>query len=550
LFQKSFTNIDRGSYIQEVLSRSYETEEMATENIDNYRVNEVIRELYNKVPLPTFEGKVVVLKTASKNTDMMQGYESYKKSQVLTFIQFFAGIIALLLSILIYRKTKIKEAFEVGKPFEFYNKIPIDGKLFAFVVSAYLTYIFLPDIFIFFDGFRSALENGYLVQRIIGQLFDFLIPSILLVLTFIQGKWLIDTLKQTEDIQAEWENSYTKKGITIAQEMFINKSIGVQSLMLLGIIFLGGVGAVSIVTPLILIYIPLFVFILVPAVLIFLKRIGYFNKIVKAADNIANGQFQQDIPVKGKSPFAQLARNINKMKNNVSTSQQQQVKSERLKTELISNVSHDLRTPLTSIITYTDLLKSGKLTEDEQKAYIEIIDRKSQRLKILIDDLFEASKMATGNIELQKERVDIVQLLKQSLAELNEQIDESHLQFRTTIKDEPIYAVVDGRKVWRVFDNLLNNILKYSLESSRVYIIAEKLQNNAVVTFKNISKYELGMDTDELVERFKRGDTSRHTEGSGLGLAIAKSIIDLHGGSLIIDTNGDLFTVTVTLPAV
>jgi len=218
-----------------------------------------------------------------------------------------------------------------------------------------------------------------------------------------------------------------------------------------------------------------------------------------------------------------------------------------LKTELITNVSHDLRTPLTSIITYTDLLKSDDLTEEDRHNYVEIIDRKSKRLKVLIDDLFEASKMATGNIELNKSEIELVQLLQQALAEYDEKIEQSQLQFRVTHDDQPIEATVDGQKLWRVFDNLINNILKYSLPNTRVYISVKNRPDVVEIVFKNVSQFELGDSVDELFERFKRGDKSRHTEGSGLGLAIAKSIIDLHEGEMDIGVDGDLFKVTITL---
>ena len=228
----------------------------------------------------------------------------------------------------------------------------------------------------------------------------------------------------------------------------------------------------------------------------------------------------------------------------------EQAKSERLKTELITNVSHDLRTPLTSIITYSELLKTPDLSEADRAAYIEVIDRKSKRLKVLIDDLFEASKMASGSVELIKERVDLVQLLQQALAEHNEEIDQTSLKFRVTNPETPLYSIVDGQKLWRVFDNLINNILKYSLENTRVFMSLQKVDDKAMITFKNITKYELAESVDELFERFKRGDESRHTEGSGLGLAIAKSIVDLHEGNLDIEVDGDLFKVTITLDTI
>ena len=238
---------------------------------------------------------------------------------------------------------------------------------------------------------------------------------------------------------------------------------------------------------------------------------------------------------------------MNKLKQGLKTSQREQVKSERLKSELITNVSHDLRTPLTSLITYTNLLKSEDISEEERRNYVEIIDRKSKRLKVLIEDLFEASKMASGNIELVKTEVELVQLLQQALAEYNEKIEASQLHFRVSHDEPPIYALVDGQKLWRVFDNLLGNIVKYSLPHTRVYIDMKDKKDKVEISFKNVSQYELGGNVEELFERFKRGDRSRQTEGSGLGLAIAKSIIDLHEGSMDIDVDGDLFKVHIIL---
>ena len=277
------------------------------------------------------------------------------------------------------------------------------------------------------------------------------------------------------------------------------------------------------------------------------NRIGYFNRIVKSTDDWVQGNLESELNDQGKSVLARLARNMNTLKHGVKTSKKVAVKSERLKTELITNVSHDLRTPLTSIITYTELLKTPNLPEEDREAYIQIIDRKSKRLKVLIDDLFEASKMASGNVELVKERADIVQLLQQSLAEHDEAIQKSGLQFRISNLEKPIIALVDGQKLWRVFDNLIGNILKYSLEHTRVYISVSESPEQVIISFKNVTKYELSENIDELFERFKRGDTSRHTEGSGLGLAIAKSIVDLHDGQLNIEVDGDLFKVTIWL---
>lgn len=222
-----------------------------------------------------------------------------------------------------------------------------------------------------------------------------------------------------------------------------------------------------------------------------------------------------------------------------------QMKSERLKSELITNVSHDLKTPLTSIVSYVDLLKSEALSKDEIQSYVAILERKSQRLKNLIDDLFEASKMASGNVELKVEKVNVVALINQALAEYEEKIKQSSLTFKLDFEKQKIYALLDGKKTWRVFDNLISNALKYAQPHTRVYLSIIEEQDQVIIIIKNISAYEMNFDVEEIFERFKRGDASRATEGSGLGLAIAKSIVELQGGTLRIEIDGDLFKAIV-----
>ena len=189
-----------------------------------------------------------------------------------------------------------------------------------------------------------------------------------------------------------------------------------------------------------------------------------------------------------------------------------------------------LRTPLTSIITYTDLLKAKDLSEEERLKYVDILDKKSQRLKTLIEDLFEVSKMASGNLDLNKQRVDLTQLLQQALAEHEEDVLTSGLDFRVNLPEVELVAHVDGQRWWRVLDNLIVNAIKYSMPGTRVYITLQQVEKRAQFVLKNISEYELNENSDELFERFKRADTSRHTDGSGLGLAIAQSIVDMHEG--------------------
>lgn len=194
------------------------------------------------------------------------------------------------------------------------------------------------------------------------------------------------------------------------------------------------------------------------------------------------------------------------------------------------------------------MLKKEGLSREESNGYIDILDRKSQRLKILIDDLFEASKMASGAVQLNMEKVDVIALLQQALAELDEKINNSSLIFKLKVPGQKVYSNLDGKRTWRVFENLINNILKYTLPNTRVYIELLVDGDKIIITMKNISSYEMDFDNEEIFERFIRGDKSRNTEGSGLGLSIAKSILELQGGNLSIEIDGDLFKAKVIVP--
>lgn len=241
----------------------------------------------------------------------------------------------------------------------------------------------------------------------------------------------------------------------------------------------------------------------------------------------------------------EMAIYVNDIAGGFSNAVEESIKSERMKTELITNVSHDIKTPLTSIINYVDLLKTEDIQDEKAKEYLEVLDNKSQRLKKLIEDLVEASKASSGNLKLEKQRININELIKQVSGEFEDKFKEYKLEVIIDYLKEDAYILADNRYIYRIIENLYSNITKYALENSRVYIDIKKVDNKISVAVKNISKERLNITTDELMQRFVRGDSSRNTEGSGLGLSIASSLTQLQGGTFNIYLDGDLFKVVL-----
>jgi signal transduction histidine kinase len=269
-----------------------------------------------------------------------------------------------------------------------------------------------------------------------------------------------------------------------------------------------------------------------------------YNILLEATNKIAGGNLDVEIKEDLKV-FEPLKDELQKIQKGFKNAVDEEVKSQRMKTDLISNVSHDLKTPLTSIITYIDLLKDENISEENRKLYLDTLDRKSQRLKNLIEDLFEVSKATSKNVQLNILNVDIVSLMKQTQFELSDKIEESSLKFKWNFPENKVIVPLDSQKTFRVFENLLINIVKYSMPNSRVFIDIVDGNEEVYVTLKNMSANEIDFTSEEIVERFARGDKSRNTEGSGLGLAIAKSFVELQGGNLNVEIDGDLFKVTL-----
>ncbi len=247
------------------------------------------------------------------------------------------------------------------------------------------------------------------------------------------------------------------------------------------------------------------------------------------------------------SPLAEASENLNAIREGLHTALEEQMKSERMKVELVSNVSHDIKTPLTSIISYVDLLNQEKDLPDYIQDYIRILDSKSQRLKAMVQDVFEISKAASGQLPVEIKEIDLAKLLRQTLADMGEAIEASSLLLKTALPEEPVKIQADGQRLYRVFQNLIQNALQYSLEGSRIYLSLTVKENTAAAVIKNISRSELPADID-FTERFTRGDNSRTDGGSGLGLSIARSFTEACGGTFQVHTDADLFAVTVIFP--
>jgi len=499
-----------------------------------------------------YMGVLTISKKAVQSLGVMQDYNRFHRNQY-TF--FFVWLTSIVTAIFAWRGRKVVlQTVTNMKEKEILTKVKFDFQVILVLITGFM-YLFTSQIV--FESIEYTYDYNYqynYVRSILDSAFKIAVLFVIGSAFFVQLIWLytrVDTLKKLEE---NMKSSYLWSLGDSMTDLFINRSIALHSLVMLAAAFFGGGSLVASMLrgggfPVLVLAMCMFVGI--PALVVFLSRMGYLNRIMKDTKNMAEGRLNRDVKVKGKSPLAGHAENLNHLREGVRTSMHEQAKSERLKTELITNVSHDLRTPLTSIITYTDLLKKPTITDEERQQYIQILDKKSERLKVLIEDLFEVSKMASGNIELHRSRVDLTQLIQQAVGEHKEDLTQSSLDLRMTMPHDPIYAYVDGQKWWRLIDNLIVNVLKYALEGTRVYVTLKRTADgDAEFTVKNVAKYEISEDAEELFERFKRADASRHTEGSGLGLAIAQSIVDLHGARMSIDVDGDLFKVIVRIPAV
>ncbi|BAQ13556.1 putative sensor histidine kinase [Clostridium botulinum] len=541
-------------YIKNSLTKEVYTNLAPKTNIDSYIKNNSIYsisfplksdntknflETNNLLNSFNWEGNIIITKDFNSSGYISKNYNYYNSIRDRLIKEIIVGISSLIMGIIIliiFKRRNYLESPMLNKVKGIYNNIPLDLKLFIFILYTAIMGSYLINLSFFY---KPLGINHFIIITLI---------SIYILYFIFNIKYAIELKKDKNKFLIQCKGSFINKLLNAFKNSNLNKNIKlkiafVMALSVLLAIFILlvivlGIHSIIVASIVAIIYIVLLIRYL-------FKKADYLNEILKATEEMSYGNLDYVIKENGESALGKIAHNINNMKDGYKKSLEEQVKSERLKTELITNVSHDLKTPLTSIINYIDLLKKEDLSKDEINGYISVLDRKSKRLKSLIEDLFEASKMSSGAVELNIEKINVTALLKQSIAEFEEKITKSSLELKFKYDNNKTYANLDGKKTWRVFENLINNIIKYSQPNTRVYIDLIETNTKIIITMKNISRYEMDFSADEIFERFKRGDKARNTDGSGLGLAIAKSISELQGGSLNIIIDGDLFKVIV-----
>jgi signal transduction histidine kinase len=537
---KTYTNLPTNTDIDEYIAKGMLFQESYPKKIINK--DDLAHDQINDILLNAkLEGYILIPQEIDNYSDVYWLNSDFQNKRNRLIGEAKAGVGAFAISIVLLLfacRRKDDEKTILDNLTDFYVRIPMELRMLALLLS------FMAFASVLIEAGRSIFEIPipyYVMFSLFCSTF------MLYILLHIRGFYNI--IISHENFTTQWRGTLFYRTIAFLSNIFIFRYVLVKVAVAIGASIFAGMAFVA------LVIVnssdaALFFFICLAAYVIFIlrliiKRTIYFNQVVKGSNEIVSGNFDYIIEEKGKDDITRMAYNFNNIKIGFKRSMEGQIKSERLKTELITNVSHDLKTPLTSIINYVDLLKNKELSEEEKDGYIEVLDRKAQRLKVLIEDLFEAAKMSSGAAELNREKVDIVAILRQTLGEFDEKINSSSLTFRANIPSEKIFLYLDGKKTWRVFENLINNALKYSQPNTRVYIDLIETETIVRLTIKNISNYEMDFDVEEIFERFKRGDKSRNTEGSGLGLAIAKSIVELQDGKMSIDIDGDLFKVIV-----
>lgn len=472
-----------------------------------------------------------------------QKNDSFVPSTITFFVSLFA-IIATIVLMTLWTGTGIStdetgNKKKVTAPCKI-DRIPFEIYLFISAVLIIGTYavILVSAKLMVEGGYDTIVSNSVLIKAILAtEVAVFTLISCVLYLIFVRK---IKCKLVWKGSILQWITSKTKSGVIDAYD---NGQVIIRT-WLPYLIFL----CVNLILVLLGKFFILAAFILDIAIGVWLyNEAKQRNKIADGIRTIAGGDTNYKVDVTSMhGDNLTLANAVNSIGDGISRAIEISMKDEKMKADLITNVSHDIKTPLTSIINYVDLLKRENIKDAKIRNYIAVLDQKSQRLKALTNDLVEASKISSGNISLNIEKINLVELVNQSVGEFSEKFEEKGLRIMVSKPDEPVNIMADSRGIYRVIENLYNNVYKYSLENTRVYVDITGENGLATLSVKNISADALNVSADELVERFTRGDASRRTEGSGLGLSIAKSLVTAMNGTFDISLDGDLFKVVIT----
>lgn len=413
----------------------------------------------------------------------------------------------------------------------FYHTTDAGVVTIGWFIQIFIVFVFLDIIYVSVISLRQIFTLRPLVYFCTRTIIGFCIYKVILLAKKI---WKLICKVYTDMLGTDMQNSYNW---AITKVVFLNFCV----LALLSFFWWLGI-------PILLFY----------SVVIFYLIRNYIGKIqngyiaiLEQVKAMNRGEAIEEKMLQNTGPFSHLQEELVQVQKNVELAVEEKIKSQKMKTELITNVSHDLKTPLTAIITYVNLLKEEGLTEEQRKNYINTLDQKSIRLKVLIEDLFEASKAASGNVELQMTEVNIGELICQVYYEMADLLEDAGVEVRMHLPENKIILKLDSQKTYRIFANLIGNIAKYALKGTRAWINFVEMENEVTIVIKNISASDLdGVTPESLTERFVRGDASRTTEGSGLGLAIAKSFTELQGGHMEIAIDGDMFKAFISFPKV
>ena len=364
-------------------------------------------------------------------------------------------------------------------------------------------------------------------------------------MVFAFGCFFAGYLSLVKRIKAKtlWQNSVLRMVIMFCGEIISERSVTSKAVLLTGCFMI--IEWLAVISANLFVVFLMLVMDIVVIYVVISSAIAK-NRLKKGIEEIASGNMSYQIPLKGlRGSNRNLAEKVNDIGEGLNRAVEEGMKNERLKTDLITNVSHDIKTPLTSIINYVDILKRSGIDDPKIQGYLDILESKAQRLKTLTEDVVEASKVSSGNITLECMDMNLTELVQQTEGEFAEKFEARDLTMVVNLPEEPAVVHVDGRRMWRVLENIFGNAAKYAMPGTRVYADLTVSGNYVNFSLKNVSEQQLNISADELTERFIRGDISRSTEGSGLGLSIAKSLTEMQGGQFELYLDGDLFRVNI-----